>query len=1518
MKTTSLVATVLIAATSSLPAAVSTWLGTNNAAWTNNVNWNPATVPNSGDDIIIADTTGNNLNLADTRTIGTLTFGATGTRASAFTIGSNVFGASLTMTNGLVANGNIGAVLNFLRLPTIIGADQTWSIGGTPGVVTSDFGIGVTTLGTPNQVQFALNANLTKTNTGQLTFIGANITGNGNLIINQGPVKFNGGSTTTMSVSGGGSIIINSGGKLMLFRNSGAVTCTKPITLNSGGTIEFGGNNTGGAIYGFPLTLSSNVTFSSGGGTATAKNYFLTGAWTGTAAINGTAVGSDVVNLILSNNISGWTGSFNNAGNGFRIGFTTVAPGNAAAAWSLNNAGAILETLSATSIQLGSLSGNSGTLRNSSPTAQPATAIVGALNTSTTFGAVMADNTAALSLVKVGTGTLTLTGNNTFTGGTIVSNGAVLLQGATASIGSGSVTVRSGATFGGSGTANGGVAVDAGGTVRLPGGIGAPPLTTANLTLGAVATDSTTTAVDVFSGGKFTTGALTVNGTNTINLVGGVPPVGVYDVITYSGAIGGNGFAGFKLGAVQPGVVAVLQDSGTAIQVNVTATGQPGIWVGNQLSQWNLAGGLEWKGFTSGTPQAYLDLYPVFFDNTAASFTVDITENVTPAIVNVNNTTPYTLSGAGGIIGSAGLTKDGSGTLTIINSNSYSGGTYITNGAIQLGNGGTSGSIPANVVTDGVLIFNRSDSYSFSSISGAGSVEQRGSGVVTVGGVNSYSNATIIASGTFVAGSGTALGVTNGSTVISNAAMLDINSQSLGGELIGAEGTGIGGAGAIVNNGPGDQTTATRYVTLNNHTTFGGARRWDIRVPTVANDPSGGNDAFLHGNGYNLTKVNSNVVGLISAGDTALGDVDIQGGTLTFSRSTYMGDPSKKITVRPGATLQLHRTSEFLDNVLNKVVSITNATFAVEGNGLTNNRFAGPVTLTDSNVFNLPAATGLNLTGSVGGSGSATVIGPGTLVLSGLANYTGGTTLNGAVLQVDGTLSSGAQALGITAASTIAGNGTINYSVTVPAGSVLSPGAHNSVSVPGTTVGGLTINNSLVEQAGCSNIFEINKDFSTNDTVRGLTSVTLAGTLVVQNIGGTPYAPGDSFKLFAASSYSGGFSAIVPATPALGLIWVTNNLNVNGTLGVALLPNPVPLRVLSASSLISSNVNVIFTASLDQSSAENQGNYTMPAPYAVLGATLLNGTNVQLMVDPPITNSSFVINVKSVQDLAYVPNVVATTNVSGVAIGFLESFRMGNITNGSAFAYGTNKQIKIYSDGNDIFAVQDNGEYVYTYATNDFDVSVRLESLLITDPAAKAGIMAREATDPFFPLFADRHYFAAAFTTDATRNNNFSQYREEYNTNAIAPAAPRPAATYPNNWLRLKRTGSIMQGYSGPNGLDWSPLTAVDSATNTAGAYPSVIRLGLAVTAHNAAQTTEAIFSNFGNAVDRGTLAIIQSGPNVTVSWGSGGLGSTLQATPSLAAPITWTNVPGSSATTQMVFPVGPTQLFFRLSTPAP
>ena len=57
------------------------------------------------------------------------------------------------------------------------------------------------------------------------------------------------------------------------------------------------------------------------------------------------------------------------------------------------------------------------------------------------------------------------------------------------------------------------------------------------------------------------------------------------------------------------------------------------------------------------------------------------------------------------------------------------GGTTILDGALQLGNGGTTGWIFGDVVDNGLLAFNRSDDVTFAGlISGSGAVEQIGAG----------------------------------------------------------------------------------------------------------------------------------------------------------------------------------------------------------------------------------------------------------------------------------------------------------------------------------------------------------------------------------------------------------------------------------------------------------------------------------------------------------------------------------------------------------------------------------------------------------------------------------------------------------------------------------------------------------------------------------------------------------------------------------------------------------------------
>ena len=1493
---------------STAQAASSVYTGKASANWNNTTNWIGETLPGIGDDLVIADaTTNNSITLNDgSHTIGTLQFGGAGLRANPpsaqFIINGNTSAATsfgLTITNGVVANGNFqssGTAGFQTKVPITMQGDQTWSIGGNAGGGNADFGL-MLTVGTAGvQRPLVLNGKLTKVGSGQLCFVGQNV-GNGDIVVNQGSLKYNAGTTSMLTVGGTGSVTVNNGAALFISKNSGSLNITKAVVMNNGSTLRLAGNNATKNFVGCPFTFNGTVPII---GEYASLLLDFTNTLSGT--INSTITGSAGILTFWANN-SALSGTINNNA-ALLMRFGAASAASTAVNYGLNNAAAYYEIYGpVTDLAIGALSGNSGIVRNSNTNSAPATLSVGALNLSTTFGGVLADNTGAMALNKVGTGRLTLTNANTYSGATVVNGGGLFLQGTGASLGFGSVTVNAGASFGGNGSVNGPVTLSSGATLQLDGALTAPTLAITSLTLGAGGADQTVSRFNVYLGGKVTGGTLTVNGQNTIDILGSAPAVGVYDLFTYAGSIAGAGFAGFKMGALPYGVVAHLQDSGSAVQLNVTAvTVEPGIWTGAASSVWNLAGGLEWKGATSGNPQPYHDLDVVSFDDSATSFNVNITENVTPTTLTVNNNAQtYTFSGAGGITGSAALGKDGSGTLVLANANSYTSGTYITNGAVQIGNGGTNGSINGAILDNGSLLLNRSDVLTVSGdISGTGSVEQRGSGMSILSGNNSFAGAAKVTTGTLATGSGLALGDTNAATTVAAGATLDVNSQGLGMEPITVLGAGIGAAGAIVNNGPGDQQNALRYVTLTGPTTFGGFRRWDIRDPAPAADPTGGLNAFLLGNGHKLTKVGTNVVAFISIGETSLGDIDIQGGTLTISRSTFLGNASGKIAINPGATLQLHRLAEFAANVLNRVVLMTNATFGIEPNGLTN-QISGPITVSGSNTIGLPAAAGMDIMGSMTGDGSITAGGGGALIISGTCSHTGGTTFSGGFLQVDGSLGTGALPLNLSGA-VLSGNGTIRDAVTIPTGSTLAPGT--------TEPGALSINNSLVLAAGSTSRFKINKDMVTNDVVRGLSSVTYGGALVLTNTGSVAYAPGDSFKLFSASSYSGSFSSITPAIPALGLIWDTNALQTAGTLKVMVLPTPRPLVVLSAASLINQEVDVMFDTFVDLATAQDASNYSINSGNQIVGATVVNATNVVLTLDSPLTKSSFILQVRNVRDLSYIPNVVVTTNIAGIVVGF-EQKGSSVITNGSAFAFAD--KIKMYSDGSDIFNTSDQFEFVYKQLTNDFDVSVRVESFTVTDPAAKAGIMAREITDATYIYPAERMAMSACFPPDPGRSQAFFQYREIADTAAAALAAPRPLVAFPDNWVRLQRVGAVFNTYCSSNNMDWSYIGSIDTATNASGPFTDVMRVGLAATSHNVALTTEVVFSKFGAPKNRVPLTITAANGGVDLSWPASGIGVTLQSTPSLSTPVVWSTVPGSTTTNLVHLPASAGSTYFRL-----
>jgi autotransporter-associated beta strand protein len=133
------------------------------------------------------------------------------------------------------------------------------------------------------------------------------------------------------------------------------------------------------------------------------------------------------------------------------------------------------------------------------------------------------------------------------------------------------------------------------------------------------------------------------------------------------------------------------------------------IWKGATNSTWDIFNTSNW-GNSSGTTK-YTDSALVVFDDTGAagSTSISLNQNVYPTSVTFNsNVNNYSLNGAGGIRGPGTLTKSGSSTLTINNSNSYSGVTNVNGGVLTISSTGAIASTSITVATGATMNINGS------------------------------------------------------------------------------------------------------------------------------------------------------------------------------------------------------------------------------------------------------------------------------------------------------------------------------------------------------------------------------------------------------------------------------------------------------------------------------------------------------------------------------------------------------------------------------------------------------------------------------------------------------------------------------------------------------------------------------------------------------------------------------------------------------------------------------------------
>ena len=181
--------------------------------------------------------------------------------------------------------------------------------------------------------------------------------------------------------------------------------------------------------------------------------------------------------------------------------------------------------------------------------------------------------------------------------------------------------------------------------------------------------------------------------------------------------------------------------------LSVGTIGNGGV-AGNLGAATTAAANLVFDGGTLQYTGAIASTNRNFTINTGKTATFDITTNT------------LTVSGASTAT-NGGLTKIGAGTLILTGADTYTGATTISAGTLQLGDGGTTGSLSklSTITNNGTLAFHRTDTVTqgadFASvISGSGGVTQSGSGTLRLGGINTYTRGTIVDAGSlFVDGS---------------------------------------------------------------------------------------------------------------------------------------------------------------------------------------------------------------------------------------------------------------------------------------------------------------------------------------------------------------------------------------------------------------------------------------------------------------------------------------------------------------------------------------------------------------------------------------------------------------------------------------------------------------------------------------------------------------------------------------------------------------------------------------------
>lgn len=497
---------------------------------------------------------------------------------------------------------------------------------------------------------------------------------------------------------------------------------------------------------------------------------------------------------------------------------------------------------------------------------------------------------------------------------------------------------------------------------------------------------------------------------------------------------------------------------------------------------------------------------------------------LTTGSLNTSTQVDGVISGTGG-----GLTKVGTGTLTLTGTSTYTGATTVSAGTLALSNFGSISSSSVVTVNGTLDTTAVSSQTSIATLAGSGIVQMGGTyglfisngstdfaggiqstglagieiggGTQTLSGVNTYTNATQIDSGATLALKGNGSIANSASVTFAPGAgdTFDI-SQTTSGTSVNALFSLTGG---------GIVALGSKTLTITSGSFFGGV----IQDGGIAGG-AGGNLVIANGATQQLfgTNTYTGTTTIASGGELDLINFGGSDGSIATSSNVIANGIFDISGLSAGASIK-----------------------SLAGSGNVN---IGANTLTITNG----SGTFAGIIGDGGAGGGLTMAG-GTETLSGANTYTGATTVNGGKLVVDGS---------IVSASTVNAGGTL-----AGAGNVGSVAVNGGTLAPGSTAsptGTLTINGSLSFTAASTYMVQVS---STSASLANVTGAATLGSATVSAIFGSGTVKKQYTILTAAGGLGGSTfnSAGVSNMPSINatLSYDTNNVFLN--IGVNFAPS---------------------------------------------------------------------------------------------------------------------------------------------------------------------------------------------------------------------------------------------------------------------------------------------------------------------------------------------------------------------------